>query len=96
MPQETNANAELQAPDGALNEQAPGTRDEGQDELSEAAPLVSAESPVATSRHGTVPDLPAEPSEASTLVSAELPVTTPRHGTVPDLPAEASIPDPQF
>jgi hypothetical protein len=94
--QEANANGEPQASDGAINEQARRTRDEGHDEPSEAAPLVSAESPVATSRHGTVPDLPAEPSEASALVSAESPVTTPRHATVPDLPAEASTPDPQL
>jgi hypothetical protein len=66
VPQETNAHAELQTSDGANrsteafgpNEHAPGSPEEGQEpksnEASEASPLVSAESPVATSRDGTV------------------------------------------
>ena len=74
VPQETHAHAELQASDGAKpsaeafgpNEHAPGTPEEGHEpksnEASEASPLVPAESPVATSRHGTVPDLPTEAS----------------------------------
>jgi uncharacterized protein YjbI with pentapeptide repeats len=110
VPQEANAHAEPQAAIGAKrsgeafgpNEQAPGTPEQGHEpksnEASEASPLVSAESPVPTSRDGTVtvPDLPVEASEASPLVSAESPVTTSRHGTIPDLSTEASLPDPQL
>jgi hypothetical protein len=107
VPQDTRAHAELQASDGARPsteafgpEHAPGSPEEGHasksNEASEAPPLVSAASPVAASRHGTVtvPDLPAEAS-ASALVSAESPVSTSRHGTVPDLPTEASMTTPK-
>jgi hypothetical protein len=98
VPQETNAHAELQASDGAKwsgkdvgpNEQAPGTADEGHEpksnEAAETSPLVSAESSVATSRHGTVPDLPAEAS-----------IPNPRFSPAIEAPAAAlalSIPEP--
>jgi uncharacterized protein YjbI with pentapeptide repeats len=88
--QETNANGDLQASDGALNEQAPGTGNQGYDEASEASRI---EGSVAPSRHGTLAALPTEPFEAS---APESPVTMSRHGTVPDLPTEASIRDPQL
>jgi len=60
VPQETNAHAELQASDGAEqsteafgpNEHAPGNPEEGLEPKSNEA----------TSRHGTVPDVPAEAS----------------------------------
>jgi len=72
VPQETKADAELQASDGEKrsteafgpNEHAPGSPKEGleskSNEASEAPPLVSAESPESISRQGTVPDLPNE------------------------------------
>jgi hypothetical protein len=94
VPQETNAQGEPQASDGAKrsaeafgpNEQAPSALEEGREpksnEASEASALVSAESP----RHGIVPD----------FVSAESPAATSRHGTAPDLPAEVSMPNPQL
>jgi uncharacterized protein YjbI with pentapeptide repeats len=74
LPQETNAHAELQASDGAKrstvalgpNEHALGSPEERHEpksaEASEASPLVSAASPVSTSRHGAVPDVPIEAS----------------------------------
>ena len=106
VPQETNAHAELQASDGAKrsgeasgpNEQAQGTPEEGREpksnEASEASALVSAESPVATSRHGTVPDLPAEASipdpqlnPATEAPAAAPALSTPEHSA-------ASVPPP--
>jgi hypothetical protein len=106
VPQETNAHAELQASDGAKrsgeasgpNEQAQGTPEEGREpksnEASEASALVSAESPIATSRHGTVPDLPAEASipdpqlnPATEAPAAAPALSTPEHSA-------ASVPPP--
>jgi hypothetical protein len=116
VPQETNAVDELQASDGSkrlggafgLSEQAPGTAEEGSEpksnEASKASTLDSSESLVATSRHGTVPDLPAAsipgpqvpaaapPAEA---LAANTPDSSSMSATVPDLPDEASIPTPQ-
>jgi hypothetical protein len=80
---------------------APGSPEEGHasksDEASEASAIVSAASPLAASRHGTVtvPDIPAEASEASALVAAESLVSTSRHGIVPDLPTQASMTTPE-
>jgi uncharacterized protein YjbI with pentapeptide repeats len=118
VPQETNAHAELQASDGAKrsgeasgpNEQAPGTPEEGREpksnEASEASALVSAESPIATSRHGTVPDLPAEasipdpqlnpateaPAAAPALSTPEHSAASPLSDTVPPPVVTATLP----
>jgi len=116
VPQETDAVDELQASDGSkrlggafgLSEQAPGTAEEGSEpksnEALETSTLDSTESPVATSRHGTVPDLPAAslpdpqlpaaapPAEA---FAANTPDSSSMSATVPDLPDEASVPTPQ-
>jgi hypothetical protein len=110
VPQESNTHAEMQESDGVKrseeafgpNEPAPEAPGEGYEpktnQVSESSVLVSAVSPITTSRHGTVttPDLPAEALEASGLGSADSPLSTSRHGTVPDLRNEASAPGPQL
>jgi Pentapeptide repeats (8 copies) len=76
-------------------EHAPGSPEEGHEskinEASDAPPLVSAESPVSMSRHGTVPDLPTKASipdpqlTPATEASAEASLTSREHSSPPSL-----------